>query len=213
MTDENLLDSLREVKFGGLTCWSDGCRIGATNAMGGKNGIVFLSLIGPQVAVRAVWAKLLERTPKNQKEARRASAVKVQGIGEVARADETFMYDVKAPLKGPSSDWTHVAMVDSRLSNFAAQVGAGKDFLVMGDKLPQRLMAGLNARMAIPFAPEWADLLWRAGQQPIGGDSSCKYAIPLRELRGFGAPMWLVSGNDTHWKELLRKLARTKELF
>ena len=213
MTDENLLDSLREVKFGGLTCWSDGCRLGEHSAMGGKNGIVFLSLIGPQVAVRAVWAKLLERSPKNQKEARRGAAVRVHGLGDIARAEDTFMYDVKAPLAGPSSDWTHVAMVDSRLSNFAAQVGNERDFLVMGDKLPQRLMAGLNARMAIPFAPEWADLLWLRAREPIGGESSCKYTTPLRELRGFGPPMWLVSGKSVHWQELLRKLAKTKELF
>lgn len=227
--EANLLDRVREVRYGGLTCWTDGARVMPSLSSydpGGATGqVAFLSLVGPQASVRAVWARLKSFDPATAKKSRRGrtptSDVRVANTPvlryELCNPEGGWLYDAKAPIpNGPSRDWLHLVLYHSGAVPFgrAGKDHAGRpeaDWLLIGDNLPVRLQRALSSRLPLPLSVEWSWLLWERAQTHI---RLSRHKVPLLvEAPGFGMPVYSCSPVLDDWHDLIKKLAQSKELF
>lgn len=173
------------VSRGGQACWSDTAR-----AHNGK--IVILSMYGPRVAVRALWAALV-RQQRNEWN----GGVEVSEVGRVTIDLENRPVTTKAPLGGNA--W-HVVLVDP-----AATPRWGIDqphFIHVGEPGSNSWVRRLSRQTNVPLRPEWAPWLWAKGVEN-------KTVV---EHAGFGTQSWHVHCDHGDWADIVTNALREGEL-
>jgi hypothetical protein len=139
---------LLTIRAGGFTATVDGCARG-------ENELWFLSMLGHQQAVRAIWARLVK--------------------GEAAYLSETELGGEPAPLAREA--WGTWRFTGTRLPSGSAYHGmlipeiaayaTGRlNFLLLvreQDDAAQLHFRFLVRRLDVPLHPSWADWLWRRG--------------------------------------------------
>ncbi len=192
------------VSFNGLSAHCYGY---ALNNLG---ELVYLAMIGPQVAVRGVWAALMEG---------RYNAIEVAGI--VLRRSMDIKY-VKLETPLPTVQQRHLVL----LHPFAIckQLGQERGIAQSSDEAldssPQlkefyllsrdadhphvELFASmLNEAISVPMQGEWAAWLWEQGQWPHRRGALIKR---LKDCRGIAG--WRVLTDEDAWLRLIQmKLA------
>lgn len=184
-------DMIETINHAGVTCWCDGFR---------QNGsLAFLSLFGPQNAVRAVWASLMGK--------RRGY---VQVAGNYVSVDEEAAYvTIQRPFRKPgepavkgkrsnATDMMHLVTLHPAATNRIS--GMADEFIVLGDEPQKNFWSRLNRLCRVPFRREWSDRLWDAG---LNAD------FPLiKPLGGFGLPAFHVDCQTEGWHEIAKEIIR-----
>lgn len=169
-----------DVLANGFTVWSDGFR-----HLGQRwnKPIVFLSMYGPQNAVRAVWATL---------NLKRGGVVQVAGESVVLDADAEYV-TVQRPVGTKSDDLLHLVTMDQRATS---RVSAFADkFFAVGAHPEWNWFGRFNRLCQIPVRRSWAPALWQLGQR----DES----PPIVRLDGVGVPGYEISCDTERWREIV----------
>jgi hypothetical protein len=139
---------LLTIRAGGFTATVDGC------ARGG-NELWFLSMLGHQQAVRAIWARLIKG------EAGYLGGAELSGeptpLAREARGTWRF-----TGMRLPSASAYHGMLIPE----MAAYATDRLDFLLLvreQDDAAQLHFRFLARRLELPLHPSWADWLWRRG--------------------------------------------------
>jgi len=139
---------LLTIRAGGFTATVDGC------ARGG-NELWFLSMLGHQQAVRAIWARLIKG------EAGYLSSTELGGE-PTPLAREAWRTWRFTGMRLPSGSAYH-GMLSPEI---AAYAGDRLDFLLLArdqDDAAQLHFRFLARRLDVPLHPSWAEWLWRRG--------------------------------------------------
>lgn len=139
---------LLTIRAGGFSATVDGCARDADE-------LWFVSMLGHQQAVRAIWARLVKG------EAAYLSETELGGQ-PVPLAREAWGTWRFSGLRLPSGSAYH-GMLVPELAAFAAD---RRDFLLLArqqDEAPHLHYGFLNRRLDLPLHPSWADWLWARG--------------------------------------------------
>ncbi len=172
--------------FNGLRAYCAGY---AVDDMALRECVVYLSLLGPRAAVRAVWAALMD---DDTIEIGRQSFRRLEGAY------------VTRTVRLPENGAEHMVLIHHQAT--VPNLQAGQNFYVLNDtgKTPPvaRFLAMLDRAIATPLLPAWGPLLWEHGRRN-------KLIIPLETARGVKA--WWVSADDELWRALIQKgIAKNK---
>jgi hypothetical protein len=188
------------VSFNGLSAHCYGY---ALNNLG---ELVYLTMIGPQVAVRGVWAALMEG---------RYNAIEVAGI--VLRRTMDVKY-VKLETALAAVQQRHLVLLHPHAlcRRLGQDRGAGNDsdkamnssqqiqeFYVLARDADHPhidlFFSMLNEVIAVPLLQEWAYWLWEQGQRPRRRGALIKR---LKDCRGLAA--WRVLNDEDAWLRLIQ---------
>ena len=139
---------LLTIRAGGFSATVDGCARDADE-------LWFVSMLGHQQAVRAIWARLVKG------EAAYLSETELGGQ-PVPLAHEAWGTWRFSGLRLPSGSAYH-GMLVPELAAFAAD---RRDFLLLArqpDEARHLHYRFLNRRLDLPLHPSWAEWLWRRG--------------------------------------------------
>ncbi len=127
------------------------------------DGLWFLSMLGSQTAVKAIWAALLKQPPE--------AAFLIQGADGLPHSggyqrcvvpEETIgTWTTKIARLPSSGGWQ--AMVYSKLAEFRFE---RDEFLLLApdeEAAPALHRRFLDRRSELPLPPDWADWLWQTG--------------------------------------------------
>ena len=126
-------------------------------------GLWFLSMLGSQTAVKAIWATLLKQPPE--------AAFLIQGADGLPHSggyqrclvpEETIgTWTTKIARLPSSGGWQ--AMVYTKLADFRFERDEFLLFAPDEEAAPALHRRFLDRRSDLPLRPEWADWLWRTG--------------------------------------------------
>lgn len=139
---------LLTIRAGGFTATVDGCALGG-------NELWFLSMLGHQQAVRAIWARLIKG------EAGFLSSTELGGE-PTPLAREAWGTWRFTGMRLPSGSAYHGILIPE----IAAYATDRLDFLLLvrdQDGAAQLHFGFLARRLELPLHPSWADWLWRRG--------------------------------------------------
>lgn len=139
---------LLTIRAGGFTATVDGCA-------GGGNELWFLSMLGHQQAVRAIWARLIKG------EAGFLSSTELGGE-PTPLAREAWGTWRFTGMRLPSGSAYHGMLIPE----IAAYAADRLDFLLLirgQDDAAQLHFRFLARRLDLPLHPSWAEWLWRRG--------------------------------------------------
>ena len=125
----------------------------------------FLSMVGPQTSLKAVWAALLKQPPDPASIYAGGGRALISHGVRLCRIPESTIGTWATKIKRlPVSGGWH-ALVYTRLAEFAHE---RDDFLLLipwgaEEETATMHYRFLNARTAIPLHHSWADWLWRRG--------------------------------------------------
>ena len=123
----------------------------------------FLSMVGPQTALKAIWASLLKQPPEAAHLIRGADGGEL--TGDYLRCSiphQTIGTWTTKISRLPTTGGWH-AMVYTRLAEFTFE---REDFLLLarsGDEAPALHHRFLDRRSSLPLHHSWASWLWRRG--------------------------------------------------
>ena len=128
-----------------------------------SEGLYFLSMLGSQTAVKAIWAALLKQPPE--------AAFLIQGADGLPHSggyqrclvpeDTIGAWTTKIARLPGSGGWQ--AMVYTKLAEFRFE---RDEFLLLApdeESAPALYRRFLDRRSDLPLQPEWADWLWQTG--------------------------------------------------
>ncbi len=126
-------------------------------------GLWFLSMLGSQTAVKAIWAALLKQPPEAAFLIRGADGLPHSGGYERCLVPEETIgtWTTKIARLPSSGGWQ--AMVYTKLAEFRFE---RDEFLLLApdeDAAPALHRRFLDRRSDLPLPPDWADWLWRTG--------------------------------------------------
>jgi hypothetical protein len=197
------------VSFNGLSAYCYGY---ALNSIG---ELVYLTMISPQVAVRGVWAALMEG---------RYNAIEVAGI--VLRRNMDVKYvKLETPLAAVQQRHMVIVHPHAICKRLGQERGAAQDsdralnssqqikefYLLARDAEHPHIelfFSMLNEVIAIPMQTEWATWMWEQGQRPrrLGGALIKR----LKDCRGVAA--WRVLNDEDTWLRMIQfKIASENE--
>ena len=126
-------------------------------------GLWFLSMLGSQTAVKAIWAALLKQPPEAAFLIRGADGLPQSGGYERCLVPEETIgtWTTKIARLPSSGGWQ--AMVYTKLAEFRFE---RDEFLLLApdeDAAPALHRRFLDRRSDLPLPPEWSDWLWQSG--------------------------------------------------
>ena len=126
-------------------------------------GLWFLSMLGSQTAVKAIWAALLKQPPEAAFLIRGADGLPHSGgYQRCIIPEETIgTWTTKITRLPSSGGWQ--AMVYTKLAEFRFE---RDEFLLLApdeDAAPVLHRRFLDRRSELPLPPDWADWLWQTG--------------------------------------------------
>ena len=126
-------------------------------------GLWFLSMLGSQTAVKAIWAALLKQPPEAAFLIRGADGLPHSGGYQHCLVPEETIgtWTTKIARLPSSGGWQ--AMVYTKLAEFRFE---RDEFLLLApdeDAAPALHRRFLDRRSDLPLPPEWADWLWQTG--------------------------------------------------
>ncbi len=126
-------------------------------------GLWFLSMLGSQTAVKAIWAAMLKQPPEAAFLIRGADGLPhAGGYQRCFVPEETIgTWTTKIARLPSSGGWQ--AMVYTKLAEFRFE---RDEFLLLApdeDAAPALHRRFLDRRSDLPLPPDWADWLWRTG--------------------------------------------------
>lgn len=170
--------------------------------------IVFLSLIGPQKKLKAVWAALMDNKREQIKlpfqqstyygeETKYLGARRLEGKGRY----RTFWN--REPL--PESGMGHVVIECAQ----AIRPEVGKPFphIVGADGTPDlvRFVRQLDLALRLPLDPAWAQHLWDAA---LHADKAMQRPQLIVKLPSHGCQVyWVRADQDAQWAKIIARLA------
>ncbi len=141
---------LLTIRAGGFTATVDGCARG-------DNELWFLSMLGHQQAVRAIWARLI----KGEAGYLDGAALGGEPLPLAREAWGTWRF---TGMRLPSGSAYHGMLI----SEIAAYATDRLDFLLLvreQDDAAQLHFRFLARRLDVPLHPSWAEWLWRRGRE------------------------------------------------
>ena len=128
-----------------------------------KDGLWFLSMVGSQTALKAIWASLLKQPPESAHLIRGADGGELTGsFLRCSIPHHTIgTWTTKISRLSTTGGWH--AMVYTRLAEFAFE---REDFLLLarsGEEAPALHHRFLDRRSSLPLHRSWATWLWRRG--------------------------------------------------
>ena len=126
-------------------------------------GLWFLSMLGSQTAVKAIWAALLKQPPEAAFLIRGADGLPHSGGYERCLIPEETIgtWTTKIARLPSSGGWQ--AMVYTKLAEFRFE---RDEFLLLAhdqEAAPALHRRFLDRRSDLPLPPEWSDWLWQSG--------------------------------------------------
>ena len=126
-------------------------------------GLWFLSMLGSQTAVKAIWAALLKQPPEAAFLIRGADGLPHSGGYQRCLVPEETIgtWTTKIARLPSSGGWQ--AMVYTKLAEFRFE---RDEFLLLApdeEAAPALHRRFLDRRSDLPLPPDWADWLWRTG--------------------------------------------------
>ena len=126
-------------------------------------GLWFLSMLGSQTAVKAIWAALLKQPPEAAFLIRGADGLPHSGGYQRCMIPEETIgtWTTKIARLPSSGGWQ--AMVYTKLAEFRFE---RDEFLLLApdeETAPALHRRFLDRRSELPLPPDWADWLWRTG--------------------------------------------------
>ena len=184
MTATTTAETFYTVSAGGFSATADAIAFNERT-----EEIYFVSLIGPQTAVKAIWAALLDRNPKPVHIHRQSD-----------EDGENVRYTRLAIPSDTIGTWTHKisklpvsrayhAMVYTRLAEYG---GDRNKFVILSasheENLAQLHLRFLDQRSNLPIHRSWGDWLWDRGRNldeivPLHGHNIRAYACEFDEDR------------------------------
>ena len=126
-------------------------------------GLWFLSMVGPQTALKAIWASLLKQPPDNAHIIKGIEGMALEGGYQPCQVPyNTIGTWTTRIARLPASRGWH-ALVYTRLAEFSFE---REDFLLLAQDeadLPGLHHRFLDRRSPLPLHRSWADWLWRRG--------------------------------------------------
>ena len=151
-------EDLYTISAGGFSATADAfARDDATD------GLWFVSMVGSQTALKAIWASLLKQPPDAAHIIRGADGTAPSGNYQrcVVPHDTIGTWTTKIARLPVSGGWH--ALVYTRLAEFSFE---RDDFLLLArseDEAPNLHHRFLDRRSPLPLHRSWADWLWRKG--------------------------------------------------
>ena len=150
-----------------------------------KDGLWFLSMVGSQTALKAIWASLLKQPPESAHLIRGADGGELTGsFLRCSIPHHTIgTWTTKISRLSTTGGWH--AMVYTRLAEFAFE---REDFLLLAhseEEAPALHHRFLDRRSPLPLHRSWATWLWRRGVR--SGE-----IVPLQSS---GISAWVCSPN------------------
>ena len=151
-------EDLRTVSAGGFSAICDAYAVNPQN-----EGIYFISMIGPQTSVKAIWSKLLNSPP--------SPAFISRGLPGLSAIEEFDRYMIPPHLIGtctpklsklPNKNGWH-AMVYTKNAEYSNN---NDSFLLIArneEEAPGLHYRFLDKRVTVPIHESWADWLWERG--------------------------------------------------
>ena len=168
------------VSAGGFSVTADAFAVEDPEGPGNPHNLWFLSMMGAQTSLKAVWACLLNMPPK--------PAYLTPGADGLALNEE--MYTCQIPTKSIGTWTTRItrmangmgwhAMMFSRMAEYGFQK---EDFLLVirpGENPAEQHHRFLDRRVSLPLHHSWADWLWERGLE--NGE--------IQPLRSLGIQAW-----------------------
>ena len=172
--------NLHTISTGGFSAVADAF------SLDDAGGLWFLSMVGSQTALKAIWAAVLKQPPE--------PAWLIQGAGNALVGD----YRQCAVPYDSLGTWTarmtrlpgcgaYHALVYTRLAEYAFE---REDFLLLcrvADEAQDLHYRFLDRRLSLPLHPGWAPWLWKRGLrigeiQPVDGEGILAYrCVPDQE--------------------------------
>ncbi len=153
--------------------------------------IAFLSIIGAQTAVKAIWASVLNRR----------AVLHVSGCRDYYYGDGDVEY---VTLKqSPAPGVHHWVMYP--------EPGPSAPFLLLiplGMSKEEQLVELLNQHTLWPVKDEWGEMLWEKGII-AGDDGTCL----IQELEVHGNLDWAYAVSTIGWDDVIDREARSGNLF
>ncbi len=153
-------ESLFTVNAGGFSATADAF------ARDPQDGTLwFLSMVGSQTALKAIWASMLKQPPEPAHLIQGADGMAVSGGYQRCVIPHSTIGTWTTKIqKLPSSGGWH-ALVFTRMAEYAFE---RDDFLLLAeseDAAPALHHRFLDRRSALPLHRNWADWLWKRGQR------------------------------------------------
>ena len=127
------------------------------------DGLWFLSMVGPQTALKAIWASLLKQPPDTAHIIRGIEGMALSGGYQSCHVPHNTIGTWTTRIaRLPASRGWH-ALVYTRLAEFSFE---RDDFLLLAQDeadLPGLHHRFLDRRSPLPLHRSWADWLWRRG--------------------------------------------------
>jgi hypothetical protein len=179
-----LPELIGSVSFGGLRAYGLGYAVDPET-----EGTIYLSLVGYRMAVRGVWAALMDNRP-------------IELSNQVLRRVEGTYFSRTVQL--PESGLDHMVIIYHQAA--IPHLEAGQAFFVLNanDTPPiNRFIAMLDRATAVPLLKSWGTELWKQGLKS-------KLIDPLADTRG--VEVWRVSADSELWLALIEKGIRRSTL-
>ena len=151
------------VSAGGFSVTTDAFAVEPPETRGNAHRLWFLSMMGAQTSLKAVWASLLNMPPK--------PAYLTPGAEGLALNEN--MYTCQVPTMSIGTWTTRItrmangmgwhAMIYSRMAEYGFEK---EDFLLVtrpGENAAERHHRFLDRRVSLPLHHSWADWLWERG--------------------------------------------------
>ena len=156
-------ETLWTVSAGGFSVTADAFAVEPPESPGNSHNLWFLSMMGAQTSLKAVWASMLNMPPK--------PAYLTPGADRLALNEK--MYTCQIPTMSIGSWTTRItrmangmgwhAMMYSRMAEYGFQK---EDFLLVtrpGENTAERHHRFLDRRVSLPLHHSWAGWLWERG--------------------------------------------------
>ena len=152
------MENLRTISAGGFSAVCDAYAVNPLN-----EGIYFISMIGPQTSVKAIWSKLLNSPP--------SPAFISQGLPGLSAIEDFTRYVIPQHIIGscttkisklPNKNGWH-AMVYTKNAEYT---NPNDSFLLIArneEEAPHLHYRFLDKRVTVPIHESWADWLWERG--------------------------------------------------
>ena len=128
-----------------------------------NDGLWFLSMVGSQTSLKAIWASMLKQPPDPAHIIRGADGMALSGgYQRCVIPQQTIGTWTTKITRLPASGGWH-ALVYTKMAEFASDHGA---FLLLaheGDDVPALHQRFLDRRSPLPLHRSWADWLWERG--------------------------------------------------